>query len=245
MALSGKQQKQESEYVFPYHYLDKARKEIALLEFHDAKYRWKRGIEFFQPKSGMKILDAGCGDGRFLYEMRKSGATLLGVDYSAAALQFAKIFVPDAKLKVASITKIPLPAGSLDCISCIETIEHLPLDEVPKAFAEFHRLLKKGGKLYITVPSKNMPLRHKHYQHFTDESLADSIGDDFDSIIEGYQSTSAWPIWWVLRFVGSFFVPWHKRLSPFYRYIARFARVHLGKCSPEKGRGLIALCVKK
>ena len=245
MAFTEKQQTQESEYVFPYHYLDIARKEIALLEFYDSRYRMKRGIEFFQLGKDLKILDAGCGDGRFLYEMRKSGATLYGVDYSKKALEFAKVFVPDAMLMTAPITKIPLPDGSLDGISCIETIEHLPLDEVPIAIAEFHRLLKKGGKLYITVPSKNQPLTHKHYQHFTNESLTKSVGDKFDARIEGYQSKSAWPIWWILRVIGSFFVYYHKRIGFYYRFMGRFASKKLGKCPPEQGRNLIALCVKK
>ncbi|MBI4151215.1 hypothetical protein HY492_03750, partial [Candidatus Woesearchaeota archaeon] len=59
--LSREQQAQENEYAFPYHYLDLARKEIAILECFDAKYRWKRAIEFFQITPKIKLLDAGCG----------------------------------------------------------------------------------------------------------------------------------------------------------------------------------------
>jgi len=49
------------------------------------------------------------------------------------------------------ITSIPLETGSVDSILCTEVLEHVerPLD----ALAEFGRLLKPGGRLFLSVPS--------------------------------------------------------------------------------------------
>lgn len=51
---------------------------------------------------------------------------------------------------VCDITDIPLPDNSLDGILCSEVFEHLP-DPMPAVY-EFRRLLKPGGRLFLTVP---------------------------------------------------------------------------------------------
>ncbi|MBI4660981.1 MAG: methyltransferase domain-containing protein [Verrucomicrobia bacterium] len=61
---------------------------------------------------------------------------------------------------VCEITSIPLPNGSLDAILCTEVIEHVvnPM----AVLAEFHRLLKPGGKLLLTAPL----LSHIHMEPY-------------------------------------------------------------------------------
>jgi SAM-dependent methyltransferase len=57
---------------------------------------------------------------------------------------------------VCDITRIPLPDGSLDAIVCTEVFEHVvnPM----AVLAEFSRLLKPGGRLFLTAPM----LSHLH-----------------------------------------------------------------------------------
>jgi SAM-dependent methyltransferase len=48
------------------------------------------------------------------------------------------------------IYSIPLPSESVDIILCTQVLEHLKYPT--RALQEMHRLLKPGGKLYLTVP---------------------------------------------------------------------------------------------
>jgi len=51
---------------------------------------------------------------------------------------------------ISDITEIPVPDKSFDVILCTEVLEHVP--EPIKAIKEFSRILKKGGRLYLTAP---------------------------------------------------------------------------------------------
>lgn len=53
---------------------------------------------------------------------------------------------------IGSALKIPLPDGCADEVMAIHLFEHLHLWEAPKALAEWHRLLKRGGKLVLEMP---------------------------------------------------------------------------------------------
>ena len=48
---------------------------------------------------------------------------------------------------------IPFEDNSFDSVSMIELIEHLSDDEIASIFQQIHRVLKKGGKIYITTPN--------------------------------------------------------------------------------------------
>lgn len=160
--LDEKQKVQEDGYMFPYHYL-------SLVEPH-------RGVisDFFYVveqdtlmiKQDNKILDAGCGDGRFIYEIRNKCKNIYGVDYSENAIKFARVFNPNANLTVSNLTKLNYKDGFFDKIVAIEVLEHISKKELHEVINEFKRVLKNKGKLLITVPSINVKLTAKHYQHF-------------------------------------------------------------------------------
>ncbi len=51
---------------------------------------------------------------------------------------------------VSSAYEIPVEGGSFDAIICIQVLEHL--DAPDRAFKEFHRILKPGGRAYLAAP---------------------------------------------------------------------------------------------
>lgn len=55
---------------------------------------------------------------------------------------------------VSDITSIPIEKELIDNILCTEVFEHIKKPEL--AIAEFARILKKGGKLYLTAPFSSL-----------------------------------------------------------------------------------------
>ena len=103
------------------------------------------------------ILNVGCGYGwfeRFVTEYR-SPLRVVGVEPSETDLSTARRSLADlpVELIVASGLRIPLPAESFDTCLCTEVIEHIPRGTEPQLLRAIHRVLKPGGKCYLTTPS--------------------------------------------------------------------------------------------
>jgi ubiquinone/menaquinone biosynthesis C-methylase UbiE len=112
-----------------------------------------------KPTEAMKnieVLDIGCGTGYLLDFVQKHyplAEEPTGLDYSEHALKFCELRGAK-KLVLGSATDVPLPSASVDLIICIDTIQHLAgagADE--KAIAEFKRLLRPGGLVYLRTNS--------------------------------------------------------------------------------------------
>lgn len=88
----------------------------------------------------MRILHAGCGGERLPDYFQK--------DAVEVRLDVTPEMKPDI---VASITDMG-EIGEFDALYCSHTVEHLYPHEVPKALAEFYRVLKPGGAAIIVVP---------------------------------------------------------------------------------------------
>ncbi|MDR2580627.1 MAG: class I SAM-dependent methyltransferase [Fibromonadaceae bacterium] len=96
-----------------------------------------------------KLLDVGCGwEAKFLKSVEPYIASGVGIDFKAPSLESAKLKTITATLD----NKLPFEDGSFDVVSLMAVLEHLerPLD----ILKEIHRVLKKGGVLVGTVPSK-------------------------------------------------------------------------------------------
>ncbi|MEM1510032.1 MAG: class I SAM-dependent methyltransferase [Thermofilaceae archaeon] len=246
---------QEKEYIIPYHYLDLAIdiykdlwfisrrclleviKRILKKELGDLKDKW--------------ILDAGCGDGRFCYEMRNEGANLIGVDFSYRAIQFAKIFCPKAKFFHQDLRSLRLPY-KFDAIVLLEVLEHIPPSDVSIVLKNLHDVLKDTGVLIISVPTTNAAVPLKHYQHFTKSTLTELLRKNNFKVREiiGYYK-SGWLdfIFSLLKNICYFFYPL-LHLNPKIRKrvfsaLENFFKRNLEICDPNDSKWLISICLKK
>jgi len=111
-------------------------------------------------KSGIRILDAGCGTGFNLDYYRSSSKMLFGLDLAAAAMDYVR----GRNIKNAaqgSVTAIPYRTGIFDLVFSFEVVTQLRYEFHDDALREMHRVLKPGGSLFIRVPAF-MWLRSSH-----------------------------------------------------------------------------------
>ena len=109
-------------------------------------YMQPHGPEFFR---GKKVLDAGCGNGRFAYYAAKYGAEVWAIDLGPA-VEVARQNTEQAGLVQvvqADLHQPPFALESFDFIYSIGVLHHLPDPE--QAFQNLLRYLKPGGEIQI------------------------------------------------------------------------------------------------
>lgn len=119
--------------------------------FTYSRYRLNELLEKHLPHdgAGLRLLDAGCGTGHHLAELRKRGYDVAGVDASKEMLRHARENNPDSDILEADVEEIPFPDASFDIILSIEVLRHLPSSA--KTISEMARLLKPGGYALATA----------------------------------------------------------------------------------------------
>jgi SAM-dependent methyltransferase len=114
-------------------------------------WRERRVLLLGEVAGGERVLDLGCGAGRFVAALRDAGADVVGVDIAEAALERARRVAPGADLRLlADDGSIPLEHGSVDLVWCSEVLEHVA--DVGHTLLEARRVLRPGGRLLVTVP---------------------------------------------------------------------------------------------
>lgn len=245
---SKEQLAQESGYIFPYHYLDLKSDEHSFILHLEYLSYMNVVKDLMRPFAGQDILDAGCGDGRFCYEMKKENVRITGIDYSPNAIAFARIINPEVEFDICDLRDFK-SSKKFDIICLIETLEHIEPKEIDSILENLAKNLKDGGELIITVPSTNVPLAPKHYQHFTVESLEAAIGKHFKikkfygASINNWKSTAFFRIQeassflFFLRRRYAFAKNWFLMLKEYY--LKTFAIGSLGQANR-----LIVVCEK-
>ena len=115
-------------------------------------------IDYFKndlPSDKSKILDIGCGGGKFIKFLSDSNDTykLFGLDHSPEMIELSKKINKEAienkqvTIIQGSIANILVKKASYDLITAFETIQFWP--DIEKAFIEVERLLNIGGSFLI------------------------------------------------------------------------------------------------
>jgi SAM-dependent methyltransferase len=103
---------------------------------------------------GQKILEAGCGAGRFTQVMLDAGAEVYAIDFSAAvnACWSNNGPHPSLFLAQADIFALPFQRNFFDKVFCFGVLQHTP--DVKRAFMSLLPFLKSGGDLAVDVYRK-------------------------------------------------------------------------------------------
>ena len=93
------------------------------------------------------LLDAPAGTGSMASRLKK-----MGFFVSCCDINPSLFLVQDIEIRKGDLSQsLPYPSGSFDFITCIEGLEHL--ENPYNAIREFHRILKPGGKLFLSLPN--------------------------------------------------------------------------------------------
>ena len=142
---------------------------------------------------GPSVLDAGSGKGNISLCAWRAGHTVTAVDLSESSIGDAAFLFKyeDADIPIifAPLTALPIADEKFDSVICTGVIEHI--SEAVTALGELTRVLKKDGRLIVSVPNpmtfglfydhmvtrlvpekKQSPFAYKRYFKITAEEIS-------------------------------------------------------------------------
>lgn len=129
-------------------------------------------------KEGMRVLDAGCGAGRYSIELAKKGCKVTLFDISSEQLRIAKEKIQEAKVEkniegfiqgdIRDLSQFK--DEEFDMIICYGAPLSYVMENREKAILEFNRVLNKDGLLALSVNNRwgiiKMVLGSRNYDFF-------------------------------------------------------------------------------
>ena len=173
---------------------------------------------------------------------------MIDVDCSPTAVRFAEAFCPQASFAIQDLRALHLNA-SFDAIVLLDVLEHIMPKDIAHLMTRLASHMKKGGLLIISVPSTNLSLEPRHYQHFTPQTLRLAVQEYIDvSRIEGLHECGLHGF--VYQCAGHFatlLLPLRSLpgVRTRYRFLAEYYERRVAQCEPEKAMSLLAVCIKK
>jgi len=128
---------------------------VGVNERHRAIHSW---LKRFGLRPGLDVLEIGCGIGTetelIARSLRNSGS-VLAIDLSPASVHMARKRLakrPNVEFLAADVVELSLDRR-FDVIVMPDVIEHIPLEQHPKLFANVRRWLKDTGWVLIHMPN--------------------------------------------------------------------------------------------
>ncbi|MGZ3614537.1 MAG: class I SAM-dependent methyltransferase [Thermodesulfobacteriota bacterium] len=114
---------------------------LARNEIHD------KVTEMMDKEPRGKVLDVPTGTGVLAARLRG-----MGFDVSCCDINASYFSVPELTIDIGDLNQsVPYPDESFDYLICLEGIEHT--ENPSNAIREFHRILKKSGKVFLSIPN--------------------------------------------------------------------------------------------
>jgi len=119
----------------------------------DHEYTLPAIISLLPKKQGLRLLDAGCGNGAIAGKLVELGHHVIGIDLSEDGIRVARKHHPEVHFEVASVysdIQSLLNHKKVDLVISSEVIEHLyyPI----RYLLNMHSCIKPGGWIILTTP---------------------------------------------------------------------------------------------
>src|SRR4030066_1624453 len=158
--------------------------------------------------SGEKVLDLGCGSGRYFEYFKGKNVSYFGIDNSEKLIEIAKSKYPQVNFQVADCLSLPFSDNFFDKIFSIAVLHQIPSKDLRVQFLkEAKRVLKPGGSLFLTV---------WNFRKLKEFFLI------FKSIVLKLLGLSKLD-------VGDFLEPWSKKTKRYYHYFTKNELIDLAR----------------
>ena len=131
------------------------------------------------------ILDLDCGLGRHAVYFAGQGFQVTAVDLSADAVEITREKGKEKQVElsceVADMTKLPFPDNSFDRVFSFHVISHQDTAGVQHVVDEITRVLKPGGKVFLTMCSKaHCAFSDESYPRLDENTVLKTEGAEVD-----------------------------------------------------------------
>jgi SAM-dependent methyltransferase len=117
-------------------------------------FQAKTGVSLAE-LNGLRVLDAGCGGGRYSKVAGEAGAHVFGADHTTAVEKAAALcnHLPSVRFVQADLKRLPFAPGSFDFAFSIGVMHHDV--DTRKVFDAVARMVKPGGRYAVWLYRRN------------------------------------------------------------------------------------------
>lgn len=117
--------------------------------------------EYFEHLKEGSLIEAGCGDGIFVFYLADRFTRIVGLDFNEETIKNNRTMLSrypkysaSITFKVGDVLDIPYQPDYFDNYMSMGVIEHFKAEDQSRIAKEAYRILKKGGIAFIFVPYK-------------------------------------------------------------------------------------------